>query len=165
MKKKLKKTKPAKKPRKISKKIKPQKKKVKVTAPKARKKAKLGEKYKDHMDELVARGKLRGFVTYSEILHMMPNIEQDITVLEKLYERLSDANIELVESKELLETPLEEKTKKEEKKEVVSKVEDEIGRDAVQMYLMGIGKISLLTGDEEKELAKKILHGNEEARQ
>ena len=165
MKKKLKKTKPAKKPRKISKKIKPQKKKVKVTAPKARKKAKLGEKYKDHMDELVARGKLRGFVTYSEILHMMPNIEQDITVLEKLYERLSDANIELVESKELLETPLEEKTKKEEKKEVVSKVEDEIGRDAVQMYLMGIGKISLLTGDEEKELAKKRLHGNEEARQ
>jgi len=165
MKKKLKKTKPAKKPRKISKRIKPQKKKVKVTAPKARKKAKLGEKYKDHMDELVARGKLRGFVTYSEILHMMPNIEQDITVLEKLYERLSDANIELVESKELLETPLEEKTKKEEKKEVVSKVEDEIGRDAVQMYLMGIGKISLLTGDEEKELAKKILHGNEEARQ
>ena len=100
MKKKLKKTKPAKKPRKISKRIKPQKKKVKVTAPKARKKAKLGEKYKDHMDELVARGKLRGFVTYSEILHMMPNIEQDITVLEKLYERLSDANIELVESKE-----------------------------------------------------------------
>ena len=165
MKKKLKKTKPAKKPRKISKKIKPQKKKVKVTAPKARKKAKLGEKYKDHMDELVARGKLRGFVTYSEILHMMPNIEQDITVLEKLYERLSDANIELVESKELLEAPPTGEVKKDGKKEKGRKAEDEIGHDAVQMYLMGIGKIPLLTGDEEKELAKKILHGNEEARQ
>jgi len=166
MKKKLKKTKPQKKkPKKILKKAKSQKKKARVAVAKIKKRAKLGEKYKDHMDELVARGKLRGFVTYSEILHMMPNIEQDITVLEKLYERLSDANIELVESKELLETPPEEKTKKEEKKKVVSKVEDEIGRDAVQMYLMGIGKISLLTGDEEKELAKKILHGNEEARQ
>src|SRR3989338_10832600 len=155
MKKKLKKTKPAKKPRKISKKIKPQKKKVKVTAPKARKKAKLGEKYKDHMDELVARGKLRGFVTYSEILHMMPNIEQDITVLEKLYERLSDANIELVESKELLEASPTEEVKKDGKKEKGRKAEDEIGHDAVQMYLMGIGKIPLLTGGAEKKQGKK----------
>lgn len=140
---------------------------AKKTSPKKMpvRKDKRAEVYKDQMDELIARGKLRGFVTYSEILHMMSNIDQDITTLEALYERLSDANIELVESKDLLEAPPVVEVEKKSAKKIVSGESDEATHDSVQMYLMGIGKISLLTGDEEKELAKKILHGNEEARQ
>ncbi|OGD32541.1 RNA polymerase sigma factor RpoD [Candidatus Azambacteria bacterium RIFCSPHIGHO2_02_FULL_52_12] len=117
------------------------------------------------MEELVARGRLRGFVTYSEILHMMPHIEQDIDVLEKLYEKLSDANIELVEAKDLLEAPAEEPVKKSAKaKKADLEASEDFNQDSVQMYLREIGKISLITGDEEKELAKKIEMGNEEAR-
>ena len=122
------------------------------------------------INELVARGRLRGFVTYSEILHMMPNIEQDISALELLYEKLSDANIQLVDAKDLLDVsgplPGEGKGKAASKKKAMSE-EEEAGtltQDSVQMYLREIGKIPLLTADEEKELAKKIEQGNEEAK-
>jgi RNA polymerase primary sigma factor len=116
------------------------------------------------MEELVGRGRLRGFVTYSEILHLMPHIEQDIDALEKLYEKLSDANIELVESKDLLEATPEEPEKKAVKVKKVRAEPEDFNQDSVQMYLREIGKISLINGDEEKELAKKIEMGNEEAR-
>ncbi len=131
----------------------------------AKKKKARAEVYLEPMVELVARGRLRGFVTYSEILHMMPHIEQDIDALEKLYEKLSDANIELVESKDLLEAPAEELVKKSAKaKKADLEASEDFNQDSVQMYLREIGKISLINGDEEKELAKKIEMGNEEAR-
>ncbi|MEK7519706.1 MAG: sigma-70 family RNA polymerase sigma factor [Patescibacteria group bacterium] len=118
------------------------------------------------VEELLERGKLRGFVTYSEILHLLPNIEKDIDVLERLYERLSDANINLVDSKDLLELPQQDEAapppaKKKKKSETFS---EDTAHDSVQIYLREIGRISLLTGDEEKELARKIEQGNEEAK-
>ncbi|MBI1755450.1 sigma-70 family RNA polymerase sigma factor [Candidatus Azambacteria bacterium] len=138
-----------------------------VSTPK-RIKAATVEALKKLIDELVARGRLRGFVTYSEILHMFPNIEQDISTLEMLYEKLSDANIQLVEAKDLLDVAVASPEGKEEKKKKKVKAEDDetasLNQDSVQMYLREIGKISLLTGDEEKELAKKIEQGNEEAK-
>lgn len=143
-----------------------------VSAPKKIKVA-AAEVLKDTIDELVVRGRLRGFVTYSEILQLFPHIEQDISTLEMLYEKLSDANIQLVEAKDLLEIDIApeevggEKEGKGAKKKKAKKEEDEtapLSHDSVQMYLREIGKISLLTGDEEKELAKKIEQGNEEAK-
>lgn len=140
--------------------------KKRAAAPKGKKKKKGPpvDIYKEPMEELVGRGRLRGFVTYSEILHLMPHIEQDIDALEKLYEKLSDANIELVESKDLLEAPAEEVEKKTTKAKKVRAEPEDFNQDSVQMYLREIGKISLINGDEEKELAKKIEMGNEEAR-
>jgi len=162
----MKKKQKAKKPLKKKKSQKPSARPTKRTlAARAKKKKARGEVYKEPMEELVARGRLRGFVTYSEILHMMPHIEQDIDVLEKLYEKLSDANIELVEAKDLLEAPAEEPVKKSAKaKKADLEASEDFNQDSVQMYLREIGKISLITGDEEKELAKKIEMGNEEAR-
>jgi len=136
-----------------------------VSAPK-KMKVSDAESFKKAMDELVTKGRLRGFVTFSEVLHMFPNIEKDISVLELLYEKLGDANIQVVDSKDVLDVvaaPAEKKTKKKK----VKAEEDEtatLNHDSVQMYLREIGKISLLTGDEEKELAKKIEQGNEEAK-
>src|SRR3989344_8014539 len=136
-----------------------------VSKAKKKKKGPPVDVYKAPMEELVSRGRLRGLVTYSEILHLMPHIEQDIDALEKLYEKLSDANIELVESKDLLEAPAEEPVKKSAKaKKADLEASEDFNQDSVQMYLREIGKISLITGDEEKELAKKIEMGNEEAR-
>ena len=139
-------------------------KKQKLAAPKKKLQKPPVDRFQDQIEELIARGRLRGFITYTEILHMLPNIEEDISSLEQLYEKLSDANIEVVESKDLLEVPQDKALKEElETKKVIS-ADEATGHDSVQMYLREIGRISLLTGDEEKDLARKIEQGNEEAR-
>jgi len=124
-------------------------------------------KTKSAMDEILERGKLRGFVTYAEVLHLMPNIEEDISALEELYDKLSGASIDLVESKDLLEIPEAPKTKtsKQSKAKDIHVGDDALTQDSVQMYLREIGKIALLKEDEEKDLAKRIEMGDEDARQ
>ena len=103
---------------------------------------------------LLKRGRERGFVTYSEILRLFPAIEDDIVFLEELYGRLADASIDVLEAKELLDT--EERGKKE--------TEGKEMHDSVQMYLREIGKISLLSAQEERDLARRIEQGDEEAK-
>ncbi len=125
---------------------------------KKRRRIKLGRPKKvftpEKFQELVRRGKERGFVTYSEILYYFPEIERDIKGLEKLYEDLEKEGIEVEEVKELIS--VEEKVKK---------VKESEGRvDPIQMYLKEIGRISFVTAAEEKELAKKIEKGDDEAK-
>ena len=113
------------------------------------------------MKELLDRGKQRGFVTDVEILKFLPNIEQNITFLEEFYSRLEEANIKAVQSKGLIK----ETNKQESERSKILEKTERLAPDSVQMYLREIGKISLLKAPEEKELAKKIGQGDEEARQ
>lgn len=113
--------------------------------------------------ELMKRGRERGFVTYSEILFYFPTIEDDIMLLEDLYGRLEQDNIEILESKEFLSEGEPVLTKKKGRKRDEVDLEH-LSQDSVQMYLREIGRISLLTSDEEKDLARRIEKGDEEAR-
>lgn len=127
-------------------------------------KKKITEKGIDiQVKNLIERGRTRGFVTQDEILKYFPRIEQDLNLLESLYDSLAESNIEVVESGDLLLAD-EEITDKELKEAL--KVP---GRDAVssnvQSYLREIGKVSLLTVEEERALAKKVVEGDEQARQ
>lgn len=118
------------------------------------------EDKEDKIKELIKRGRDRGFVTYSEILYFFPQIEFDITTLEELYSNLEAENIEIREARELIEI-----SEKKEKKRGMARADvAHLSADSVQIYLREIGKISLLTGDEEKELAKKIEQGDEDAK-
>lgn len=126
------------------------KKKKKTSLPRGRPKKVFLE---DKVQELLAKGKERGFVTQEEILYFFPEIENDISGLEALFERLEKEGIEIKESKELLER---------EEKEPLFVPEEEI--DAVQMYLREIGQYPPLTAEEEKELAKRIEKGDQEAK-
>jgi len=121
-----------------------------TTLPRRRAPVFLPEKFQ----QLVEKGKQRGFITPSEILFFFPEIERDIKGLEKLYEDLEKEGIEVKEAKEFLEV----KEKKAEKKPSVAKI------DPIQMYLKEIGALSFVTADEEKELAKRIEKGEEEAK-
>ncbi len=101
--------------------------------------------------ELLQKGKERGFITYDEIIRYFPNIELDILYLEELYEKISKSGIDILEGGNLLD--MDE-----------GKVE---GRDAthdsIQMYLREIGQYPLISGDDERELAVRIEQGDQEA--
>ena len=118
------------------------------------------------MEALLKRGKERGFVTYSEILYYFPTIEEDIMLLEDLYARMEKENVQILETKEFIEEPeaKEAKDTVKRRKRDADIDFDQLSQDSVQMYLREIGRIALLTGDEEKELAKRIEKGDEEAR-
>lgn len=106
------------------------------------------------IQQLISRGRERGFVTSGEILYYFPEIEQDINGLEKLYDTLEGAGIEIREQKDLIDT--------EEMKDLNNIPETTL--DSVQTYLREIGQYSPLSAEEEKELAKKIEKGDKEAK-
>ncbi len=149
------------------KKIKPRKKTAKKSKPK-KSKTKVSKKeriFEERVKSIIDRGRARGFVTETEILKFFPNVEKDITELEQLYDRLEEASIKVEENREFIEeTAAEEPTKEELDRALNIEADDTIASDSVQMYLREIGKTSLLTRDEEKELAKKIEKGDVEAR-
>ncbi len=120
------------------------------------------EKIQEKVDILIERGKSRGFITQDEILKYFPRIEADINLLEKLYDALAEVNIEVVESGDLL-MPQKEVSDKE-LENALKVPSSRVLSGAVQAYLREIGKVSLLTPEEERELAKKVDSGNEQAR-
>jgi len=111
------------------------------------------------LDNLLKKGRLRGFITHSEILKEFPFIEEDVVFLDDLYTRFHDAGVDILEGKDLLDIT-EEKVPKLKK----GRLADLGSYDSVQMYLKEIGKISLLTGEEEREFARRIEKGDEEAK-
>lgn len=114
-------------------------------------------------DDLVARGKKRGFITYSEIQYSIPNLEKDVSLVEDLYSRLAEVSVQLIESAEFLD--LEAKAAREKKEKTMPTRADELSQDSAQAYLREIGKVALLNGPEERALAKRVVEGDEEARQ
>lgn len=114
--------------------------------------------------DLIARGRDRGFVTEGEILASVGNIEEHLDTLEDLYVQLENANIRIETTKAALPAEAEEE-KKEAAVDIYKEIpSDEITTNSVQIYLREIGKVSLLTAQEEVELAKKIEKGDEAAK-
>jgi len=127
---------------------------------------------------LIKRGKQRGFVTEDEIICVMGEVERDLEGLEELYEKLEKMAIRVVSSEEILKDEIDEeikridkeksrpKNKKIDKKREAMEMSDDIGvADSVQIYLREIGKVALLSGEEEIALAKAIEKGDQLARQ
>lgn len=114
--------------------------------------------------ELVEKGKKRRFITYDEILKLLPAIEQDINLLDTLYQRLEDANVSVSEGLDLLES--EEKFDETVKGLLDDSALEKEGNtyDSIQMYLREIGKYRLIKASEERELAQRIAAGDPEAK-
>ena len=105
---------------------------------------------------LITKGKDRGFITYDEILKEFPTIENKVALLEEIYEECAIASIDILESGKLLDDASLEKTK--------NHLKEDVSYDSIQMYLKEIGQHALISGAQEKELAKRIINGEEEAK-
>ena len=108
----------------------------------------------EKLNELIKKGKTRGFVTFGEILIFFPNIEDNIQELDEILQRLEQLGIEIKESKGYLDAGKVTKKKK----------SPSVKIDSVQSYLKEIGKISAITARDEKDLAKRIEEGDEDAK-
>lgn len=110
--------------------------------------------------ELMKLGKERGYVTYDELLRAFPEIEKNVEFLDTLYENFSIAGIDVLQSGGMLgdDPSVEVIAQKNAFKRSDS------GYDSIQMYLREIGQYPLLNAHEERVLAKRIVDGDDEAR-
>jgi RNA polymerase primary sigma factor len=119
------------------------------------------KKDEQKMAALITLGRERGYITYDEILREFPTIEDDVLLLEDMYEKFGTAGIDVLEGGNMLEDPGASGVL--EKKKLQNRRADS-SYDSVQMYLREIGQYPLLNAANERELAKRILAGDEEAR-
>jgi RNA polymerase primary sigma factor len=125
-------------------------------------KQKVGEKkaleLEQKSQEMIEKGKKRGFVTYDEIIKVFPDIENNILFLDELYEKLSASGIDVLEGGNLLDMDgTAEKT-------ALKYSKDAQAYDSIQIYLKEIGQYPLISAVDEKDLARRIEKGDTEAK-
>ena len=109
--------------------------------------------------DLIEKGKQKGILSYKEITDAFTEIEITPDEMERIYDRLEKEGVELAE--EDLDKELEEIEVSKEELEDLSVPEGINIDDHVKMYLKEIGKVNLLTAEEEMSLAKRMADGEE----
>lgn len=123
---------------------------------------------KNILRELTKEGKEKGMLTYHEIEDAFEHVEITPEQIEKIYDALEKLGIEIVA--EIIEEDFEEipfidkEDEEEEEEEVISVPEGISIDDPVRMYLKEIGKVPLLSSEDEVELAQRMENGDEEAK-
>src|SRR3989338_8763787 len=118
---------------------------------------------------VVRKGQGRGFVTEAEVIHAMPHLEDKLAAVEELYDALEGRGIEVVDQEVASVWEQGKDVPRGPRSKSVADTPEsydlaDIYDDSIQMYLREIGKVPLLKGAEEVELAKRIGRGDVAAR-
>src|SRR5437764_3081983 len=114
----------------------------------------------EELQKLVESGKEKGFLTYDDIVKGLEEVELTKEQVEDFTTYLIDHGVELVEGEEHKRLPHEQPLVEEEPKNVPKlDLTVEPSLDSLRLYLREIGKVPLLTADQEVYLAKRIERG------
>jgi len=117
----------------------------------------------ERKNKLIALGKKQGFVTYEQLADELKGLDVDSDSLDELYNALVEAEIDIVTEDGSDDASGEEITSDVVVEDLTLSKDVKIN-DPVRMYLKEIGRINLLTSDEEFEYAKRAEEGDEEAK-
>ncbi|AIQ75983.1 MULTISPECIES: RNA polymerase sigma factor RpoD [Paenibacillus] len=122
-------------------------------------------------DQLIEQGKKRSSLNYKDIMEKLSPFDQDPEQMEEFYEQLSDLGIEVVNENDEEVNSLRPSEDNEDKDSDDFSFDDDLSlppgikiNDPVRMYLKEIGRVPLLSADDEVELAMRIKNGDEEAK-
>lgn len=117
--------------------------------------------FEERKKALVKKGKENGYITFEELANELKGLEMDTESLDELYNLFVELGIEIVADSEDSDAVVDIE------QEVISELvlpKNVSINDPVRMYLKEIGKISLLSQDEELEISRRVAKGDEEAK-
>ena len=120
-------------------------------------------------NSLIEKGKVKGFITYEELAFELKGLDIDNDALDNLYNKLVENNISVVAEADVDADSGEAKIPEKELEEPVLLSDEDITKDInindpVRMYLKEIGRISLLSSEEEMEISKRVALDDKEAK-
>jgi len=121
------------------------------------------EKRKRLIEELVEQGKQKGKVTTKEITDLLEELELDVEQVEKLYDMLENNGIDVIDNLSSTDLDVAPVNLDDDLEEALSAEGISID-DPVKVYLKEIGRVPLLSPEEEIDLATRMAQGDEAAR-